>query len=69
MESPYGIKKLLKMLETAIEVLIENEICSCCKIFHNKDHRCSSGDYCEKLIFDGLFTKGEHECQKNRKRL
>lgn len=59
MSQDYNNKILLEMLDIAIDCHIENEICSCCKIFHNRDHRCKNFQGCKDLIFDGLQAKAE----------
>lgn len=48
---------LEKMLDYSIGLLIENEICSGCKIFHNPDYRCKNGYFCADLIYEGLLEK------------
>lgn len=50
---------LLEMLDMAIEQLSENTICSNCKIFRDRDHRCKDVDCCKSLLFDGLQAKAE----------
>lgn len=48
---------LEKMLGESIGIQVENEVCSGCKIFHNRDFRCKSGNFCADLIYDGLLEK------------
>lgn len=59
MSQNYNNKILLEMLDTSIRTQIENEICSDCKILHDKDHRCKNFDHCFDLIFQGLQDKAE----------
>lgn len=47
------------MLDMAIVQLSENTICSNCKIFRNRDHRCRDEDSCRSSLFDGLQAKAE----------
>lgn len=61
----YNSKILLEMLDMSIGGHVENEICSYCKICHNKDHRCKSGDYCKDLIFEGLKEKAEKSIKED----
>ncbi len=52
------IKALEAMLRVAIGGLIENEICSYCKIRHDEDAKsrlCNGFERCEQLIFEGLL--------------
>ena len=49
--------ELWKMLRIAVGGLVENEICSYCKIrFDEKMKReaCESGEFCERFILAGL---------------
>ncbi|MBS4760697.1 MAG: hypothetical protein KHX03_08390 [Clostridium sp.] len=49
--------RLLGMLDRAIGGLVENEICSYCKIRFDENEKlkkCQSGDFCKSLIFQGL---------------
>ena len=48
---------LQKMLGESIELLVENEICSGCKIFHNQDFHCENGNFCADFIYEGLLKK------------
>lgn len=50
---------LQEMLNIAIGGLVENEICSYCKIQHDQDHRCKNFDNCHSLIFQGLQKRAE----------
>lgn len=75
MSKEYNNKILLEMLDTAIGGLVENEICSYCKIQHNQDHRCKNFEHCQDLIFEGLRQKAldKNRCltiqvPKNRKK-
>lgn len=52
----YNTKTLLGMLDLAIDSLIENDACSCCKIFPYKDERCGKIDLCKNFIFEGLLN-------------
>lgn len=61
---------LLSMLDEAIGGLVENEICSFCKIRFDdklKAERCDSGDFCKSYIFQGLedsfFQKQKRSCK------
>lgn len=59
MSQNYNNKVLLEMLDIAIGGLVENEICSYCKILHNQDHRCKNFEHCQDFIFEGLKQKAE----------
>lgn len=61
MSKDYNNKILIEMLDTAIGGLVENEICSYCKILHDQDHRCKNFDNCHSLIFQGLQKRAEQE--------
>ena len=50
-------KELERMLRIAVGGLIENEICSYCKIRFDektKNEACESGEFCERFILSGL---------------
>lgn len=69
-EKKQDISKLLSMLDEAIDGLIENEVCSYCKIRFDetlKAERCNSSDYCKSYIFQGL-EDSFFQKQKRRKK-
>lgn len=53
-------KQLIEMLEIAIELLNENEICSYCRAQFTGDcHLGNSDEYCKEMIFKGLEYEAE----------
>ncbi len=58
-------KLLLKMIDVFIKILQENNICSYCRINHDRDYRCDNDDYCADLIFDGVKLLAQKEMEEN----
>ena len=51
------IRQLEWIAGESIGILVENEICTGCKILHNSDYLCKSGNFCADLIYEGLLEK------------
>ena len=64
MKNEEKVVLLEKMLGESIDILVENEICTGCCIFHGRDYRCKSGNFCADLIYEGLFEKVRRNQEK-----
>ena len=53
----YNTKTLLGMLDIALSLLAENNICSYCKICDCKDYRCSEEVFCKNFLFEGILKR------------
>ncbi len=52
----YNTETLLGMLDTAISLMIENDICYCCPVSNDRSKKiCNDVDLCRAYIFEGLL--------------
>ena len=50
---------LLCMLDKAIDLLIENDICSQCSKYCSCDNKCDDETLCKHFMFDGLLKSSK----------